>query len=110
MDTMTQNTAGRKPRLILCCTGSVATVKVPELTLKLSQYFQVQHHNFLFLRNSLDIVAPVRLQVKVVATHAGTYMLKHVAPTYDPISSNDFRHIKVFEDQDEWVQMLPILR
>ena len=88
-------------------------MKVPELTLKLSEYFQVQHHNFLFHRNSLYIVAHVllrRLQVKVVATHAGTYMLKHVAPTYDPISSNDFRHIKVFEDQDEWVQMLPILR
>jgi hypothetical protein len=32
---------GKKPHCLLACTGSVATVQIPELAVRLSQYFEV---------------------------------------------------------------------
>jgi len=75
----------RRPRVLLAATGSVATVKVPELSVRLTK----------------DISA----QVKVVLTASARHFWDR-AKTYNPVAWAEFEalqhDITVVEDKDEW--------
>lgn len=53
--------AGGKPRLLLCVSGSVAAVKVPEMAVALAQHFEV----------------------KTVITNSASHFISNVAPEYN---------------------------
>uniref|UniRef100_K3WBB5 Flavoprotein domain-containing protein n=1 Tax=Globisporangium ultimum (strain ATCC 200006 / CBS 805.95 / DAOM BR144) TaxID=431595 RepID=K3WBB5_GLOUD len=73
----------RKPRILLCASGSVATVKVPELALKLAEF----------------------AEVKLVVTKAGDFFLQKVSE-YNPSAWGAFtaraEPIEVIRDEHEW--------
>lgn len=73
----------KRPRCLLACSGSVATVKVPELAVRLSSSFDVL----------------------IIATQNAMFFLKR-AETYNPIVWQQFQAIGgfdlVLEDSDEW--------
>lgn len=73
----------KRPRCLLACSGSVATVKVPELAVRLSSTFDVL----------------------IVATQNAMFFLKR-AETYNPTVWQQFQAIGgfdlVLEDSDEW--------
>lgn len=56
----------RKPRILLGVTGSVATVKIPQLALRLIEQLHVD--------------------VRIVLTHGAQYFWNTSVKTYDPIS------------------------
>ena len=103
-DSVDKSNHSRRPRLLLCATGSVATVKVPELANR-------------FCLAGYDVI--------VVVTAAAKHMLENVAPSYNPVQWEQFQslvsanHLKsdastvdapeeggrilgVLEDYDEW--------
>jgi phosphopantothenoylcysteine decarboxylase len=55
-----------KPRILLCATGSVASVKIPQLAIALSE----------------------RYQVKILLTKTAQHFVFKVSKTYDPTSKN----------------------
>lgn len=73
----------KKPRCLLACSGSVATVKVPELAVRLSEYFEVL----------------------IVCTNNAMFFLQR-AEAYNPTMWYQFLNIGgmdlVLEDKDEW--------
>ncbi|KAF1322389.1 Phosphopantothenoylcysteine decarboxylase, partial [Globisporangium splendens] len=73
----------RKPRILLCASGSVAAVKVPELALRLAEF----------------------AEVKIVVTKAGDFFLQKVSE-YNPSAWSTFttrpEPIEVIRDENEW--------
>ena len=63
MDLLRDN--GRKPRIMIGVTGSVATVKIPELTVKLCKQLNAD--------------------VRLVLTHGAQYFWDHAAEQYAPL-------------------------
>lgn len=77
------SSSGRKPHCLLACSGSVATVKIPELAVRLSQYFEVL----------------------IVCTQNAMFFLMR-SEAYNPSMWQKFLAIGgmdlVLEDKDEW--------
>lgn len=114
--TMDAEAASRKPRVLLCASGSVATVKVPEIALKLAAFAEVCMFmvHFVGARERASVADIVddddylwddTKQVKIVVTKAGDFFLQKVGE-YNPTVWEEFakkrEQIEVIRDEQEW--------
>jgi hypothetical protein len=98
----------RRPRVLLCASGSVATVKIPELAVKLHAFADVRSVIASFPMSAVRRKAHRMLllaQVKVVLTKAADFFLAR-AKDYDPTNWAAFEaarsQLPVLRDEDEW--------
>ena len=81
----------RRPHVLLLATGSVATVKVPELALRIAEW----------------------ADVRIVLTARGAHMFERVAPQYDAAAWAALQAcdaVSTVTDADEWAEYIDVRR
>ena len=104
--------ANRKRHILLACTGSVATVKIPEIVCRLTKFAEVLRHRnkiipyFICTRRISFIgISIITSQVRLITTSHGYDMLfGGVAEAYNKDYYLQFvsLDVQLYRDEDEW--------